>query len=51
MKKEKMQPKLKLKLDDLEIESFETKVAPVVTGGATGYLSCRNSSCIGGGPC
>lgn len=50
MKKEK-KDKAKLSLDDLEIESFETKVAPVVVGGASGFLSCRNSSCLGGGPC
>ena len=50
MKKEK-KDRVKLSLDDLEIESFETKVAPVVVGGATGYLSCMNSSCVGGGPC
>lgn len=49
MKKETK--KEKLSLDDLEIESFETKVAPVVLGAATGYLSCKNSSCVGGGPC
>jgi hypothetical protein len=47
----KKESKKKLSLDNLEIESFETKVAPVVLGGATGYLSCKNSSCIGGGPC
>jgi len=49
MKKE--QKKEKLNLDDLEIESFEAKVAPIVTGGATGFLSCKHSSCVGGGPC
>jgi hypothetical protein len=49
MKKE--QKKEKLNLDDLEIESFETKVAQIVVGGATGFLSCKNSSCVGGGPC
>lgn len=52
MKKEKK----KLNLDDLEIESFETKVAPVVVGGATtpsssSILSCAHSSCPRGGPC
>ena len=49
MKKEKK--KEKLNLDDLEIESFEAKVAPVAVGGATGFLSCKHSSCLGGGPC
>lgn len=50
MKKETK--KEKLNLEDLEIESFETKVAPVVTGGASGgFWSCKNSSCVGGGPC
>jgi hypothetical protein len=50
MKKE--QKKEKLNLDDLAIESFETKVAPVVVGGASGgFWSCKNSSCVGGGPC
>jgi hypothetical protein len=49
MKKEKK--KGKLSLDNLEIESFETKVAPAVTGGATGFLSCAHSSCTSGGPC
>jgi len=50
MKKEKKQ---KLSLDDLEIESFETKVAPVVVGGASSssILSCAHSSCPRGGPC
>jgi hypothetical protein len=51
MKKEK-KDKAKLNLDHLEIESFETKMAPVVTGGASGgFWSCKNSSCVGGGPC
>jgi hypothetical protein len=49
MKKEKK--KEKLNLDDLKIESFETKVAPVVVGGATSFLSCAHSSCTAGGPC
>jgi hypothetical protein len=50
MKKEEKK-RVKLSLDELEIESFETKVAPIVSGGATGFLSCKNSSCVGGGPC
>ena len=50
MKKEK-KAKVKLNLDELEIESFETKVAPIVVGGATGFLSCAHSSCTSGGPC
>jgi len=50
MKKEEKK-RAKLSLDELEIESFETKVAPIVSGGATGFLSCKNSSCVGGGPC
>ena len=50
MKKEK---KEKLSLDDLEIESFETRVAPVVVGGnsSPSILSCAHSSCPRGGPC
>ncbi|HEX4962216.1 MAG TPA: pinensin family lanthipeptide [Thermoanaerobaculia bacterium] len=50
MKKEKK----KLSLDDLEIESFETKVAPIVVGGSgstPSILSCAHSSCSRGGPC
>ena len=53
MKKEKKE-KVKLSLDDLEIESFETKVAPVVLGAAStsaSILSCAHSSCPRGGPC
>lgn len=50
MKKEEKK-RVKLSLDELEIESFETTVAPIVAGGATGFLSCKNSSCVGGGPC
>lgn len=51
MKKEKK--KEKLNLDDLEIESFETKVAPVVVGGNSSMAthSCAHSSCPRGGPC
>jgi len=51
MKKETKQ--VKLSLDDLEIESFETKVAPVVVGGGStpSILSCAHSSCARGGPC
>lgn len=57
MKKEKK----KLSLDDLEIESFETKVAPIVTGAShfgsctstcnSSIHSCQHSSCSSGGPC
>jgi hypothetical protein len=57
MKKERK----KLSLDDLEIESFETKVAAVVTGASHqgsctttcnwSILSCQHSSCAAGGPC
>ena len=57
MKKDKK----KLSLDDLEIESFETKVAQVVTGAShlgsctatcnSSILSCQHSSCSAGGPC
>lgn len=52
MKKEK-KDKEKLNLDDLQIESFETKVAPVVVGGGSSMsiLSCAHSSCPRGGPC
>ena len=52
MKKEK-KDKAKLNLDDLEIESFETKVAPVVMGGNSSMSihSCPHSSCPRGGPC
>lgn len=53
MKKEKKE-KVKLSLDDLEIESFETKVAPIVLGAASTaitILSCAHSSCTRGGPC
>jgi hypothetical protein len=59
MKKDKQREKLSL--DDLEIESFETKVAPVVTGAShlgscsttcnSSILSCQHSSCSSGGPC
>lgn|GEM_PF-2556655 len=52
MKKE--QKKVKLSLDDLEIESFEAKVAPIVLGGtasSSSILSCAHSSCPRGGPC
>lgn len=51
MKKE--QKKEKLNLDELEIESFETKVAPIVVGGGStsATLSCAHSSCSRGGPC
>lgn len=51
MKKDKK--KEKLNLDDLEIESFETKIAPVVVGGGSDMatLSCAHSSCSRGGPC
>ena len=51
MKKDKKREKLNL--DDLEIESFETKVAPVVVGGGSDMatLSCAHSSCSRGGPC
>ncbi len=51
MKKE--QKKQKLNLDDLEIESFEAKVAPIVVGGGStpSILSCAHSSCSRGGPC
>jgi len=59
MKKDKQREKLSL--DDLEIESFETKVAPVVTGAShlgscsstcsSSILSCQHSSCAAGGPC
>ena len=57
MKKDKK----KLSLDDLEIESFETKVASIVTGAShqgscgttcsSSILSCQHSSCAAGGPC
>jgi hypothetical protein len=52
MKKEK-KDRVKLNLDDLEIESFETKVAPIVVGGnsTSSTLSCAHSSCPRGGPC
>lgn len=52
MKKEK-KDRERLNLDDLEIESFETKVAPVVVGGnsSMSILSCAHSSCPRGGPC
>lgn len=52
MKKEK-KDKLKLNLEDLEIESFETKMAPIVVGGGStpSILSCAHSSCARGGPC
>jgi hypothetical protein len=52
MKKEKKE-KVKLNLDELEIESFETKVAPVVVGGGSDMAthSCAHSSCSRGGPC
>lgn len=52
MKKEK-NDKVKLNLDDLEIESFETKVAPVVVGSNSSMAihSCAHSSCPRGGPC
>ena len=52
MKKEKKE-KVKLNLDELEIESFETKVAPIVVGGGSDMatLSCAHSSCPRGGPC
>lgn len=52
MKKEK-KDKMKLNLDDLEIESFETKVAPAVVGGNSTMAthSCAHSSCSRGGPC
>ena len=52
MKKEKKREKLSL--DNLEIESFETKVAPLVLGAASTsitILSCAHSSCPRGGPC
>ncbi len=52
MKKEK-KDKMKLSLEDLEIESFETKMAPIVVGGGStpSILSCAHSSCSRGGPC
>jgi hypothetical protein len=52
MKKEK-KDKVKLNLDELEIESFETKVAPIVVGGGSDAAthSCAHSSCSRGGPC
>ena len=53
MKKE-TKDKVKLSLDDLEIESFEAKVAPIVLGGSSTsitILSCAHSSCPRGGPC
>lgn len=51
MKKDKK--KEKLNLDDLQIESFETKVAPIVVGGNSSMAthSCAHSSCSRGGPC
>jgi len=52
MKKDKDKKK-KLKLDDLTIQSFETKVAPAVVGGNSSMAihSCPHSSCSRGGPC
>jgi hypothetical protein len=52
MKKEK-KDKVKLSLDELEIESFEARVAPVIVGGNSSMatLSCAHSSCSRGGPC
>lgn len=52
MNKEKKE-RVKLSLDDLEIESFETKVAPIVVGGNSSMAihSCAHSSCPRGGPC
>lgn len=51
--KKKKEGKKKLNLDDLTIQSFETKAAPVVVGGNSSMAthSCAHSSCSRGGPC